>query len=150
MGWALDLFVAGKPAPQGSKRHVGGGTMVESSKAVGDWRSVVAWTAANAYSGEPLTGAVVLAVEFVMPRPKSLPKTRPTPPHTKRPDVDKLLRAVGDALSGVLWCDDSQVVEEVGRKRYAEPDERPGAHLLVGQWQPAQPVIDDGPAEHAA
>jgi Holliday junction resolvase RusA-like endonuclease len=150
MGWALDLFVAGTPAPQGSKSHKGHGVMLESSKTVGDWRSVLAWTAHKAYTGPPITGAVVLAVEFVMPRPKAMSKRKPTPPHTKRPDVDKLLRAVGDALSGVVWSDDSNIVESISRKRYAEPDERPGAHLLVGEWKPAQPVVDDVSAEPAA
>jgi Holliday junction resolvase RusA-like endonuclease len=148
MQWALDLFVAGIPAPQGSKRHVGGGALVESSAAVGDWRTVIAWTAANEYKDEsgqrlaPLAGAVVLAVEFVMPRPKSLPKRKPTPPHTKRPDVDKLLRAVGDAMTGVVWADDSHIVEMTGTKRYAELDEQPGAHLLVGERGPAELVAD--------
>jgi crossover junction endodeoxyribonuclease RusA len=151
MSWALDLFVAGTPAPQGSKRHVGGGRMIESSAAVGDWRTVVAWTAANEYAPRPpITGAVVLAVEFVMPRPKSLPKRKPTPPHTKRPDVDKLLRAVGDAMSGVVWADDSQVVQAVGSKRYAELDETPGAHMLVGELDPATLVADDAPTRPAA
>lgn len=137
-GWALELFVAGQPAPQGSKRHVGNGQMVESSKAVGDWRSVVAWSAAQAYAAEPIDGPVVLVVEFVLPRPKSLPRTRATPPHTKRPDVDKLLRAIGDALSGVVWIDDSRVTDEHASKRYAEPGETPGAHLYVGALGPEQ------------
>lgn len=150
MSWALNLFVAGKPAPQGSKRHVGGGSMVESSKALGDWRTIMAWTAANEYDGEPITGAVVLAVEFVMPRPKSLPKRNPTPPHTKRPDTDKLLRAVGDAMTGVVWADDSQIIESIGTKRYAEPDERPGAHLLVGELHPVALVVDDVVTDTAA
>lgn len=136
MTWVLDLFVPGIPAPQGSKRHVGNGVMLESSKTVGDWRSVVAWSAASARQHPPLDGAIVFVVEFVMPRPKSLPKRKPTPPHTKRPDVDKLLRAVGDALSGVVWCDDSQLVEAHGTKRYAELDETPGAHLLVAELAP--------------
>jgi crossover junction endodeoxyribonuclease RusA len=142
--WVLDLFVAGIPAPQGSKRHVGDGVMIESCERLGDWRSVMAWSAANAYRDDtgrrlpPLTGAVVLVAEFVMPRIKSLPKRKPTPPHTKRPDVDKLLRSVGDAMKAVVWADDSQLVEITGTKRYAEPDEQPGAHLLVGERGPAE------------
>lgn len=138
--WTLDLFVPGTPAPQGSKRHVGGGRMIESSAAVGDWRSVVAWSAANAYTGAPLDGAAVLVVEFVMPRPKSLPKRKPTPPHTKRPDVDKLLRAIGDALTGVIYADDSLLTGKHASKRYAEPDETPGARILVGPITPSDPV----------
>lgn len=130
-GVLLDLFVAGRPAPQGSKRHVGKGVMIESSKAVGPWRTLLAWSAAQAHRTAPADGALVVTVEFVMPRPQRLPKRAPTPPHTVKPDTDKLLRAVGDALTGVVWRDDSQVVELHGVKRYAEMNEQPGARIRV-------------------
>lgn len=127
----LDLFVPGRPAPQGSKTHKGKGVMVESSKALAPWRTTVAWHAAQAYRSAPLAGALRLDVEFVWPRPKSLPKRKPTPPMTTKPDVDKLARGVMDALTGVVWRDDSQVIDLHPTKRYAELDERPGAHIKV-------------------
>jgi crossover junction endodeoxyribonuclease RusA len=127
----LDIFVAGRPAPQGSKRHVGNGILVESSKALAPWRTTVAWHAAQAYRAGLLEGALLLTAEFVMPRPKSLPKRLPTPPHTKKPDCDKLIRAVMDALTGVIYRDDSQVIDLHPTKRYAELDEQPGAHIRV-------------------
>lgn len=126
----LDVFVPGRAAPQGSKRHVGGGRMVESSKALGPWRTVVAWSAAQAYRDAPLDGPLAVVVEFVMPRPAGCPK-RSTPPAVKRPDVDKLARAVLDALSGVVWRDDSQIVDLHPTKRIAELNEQPGAHIRV-------------------
>lgn len=128
---ALEFFVAGRPAPQGSKRHVGNGIMVESSKAVAPWRTTVAWHAAQVHLGAPLDGALLVRLEFLMPRPTSLPKKKATPRHTKRPDVDKLTRAVNDALSGVIWRDDSQVVTQTVHKRYAELDEQPGVLIRV-------------------
>ena len=130
MQWALELFVPGRPAPQGSKRHVGGGVMVESSKAVAPWRTTVAWHAAQTYRGAPLDGAVWAGLTFVMPRPAATPK-RSTPQAVKRPDLDKLTRAVFDALSGVVWRDDSQVIQVVASKRLAELDEQPGVHIRV-------------------
>lgn len=130
--YVLDMFVPGRPAAQGSKRHVGGGRLVEMSKAVAPWRTTVAWHAAQDYTGAPLPGPVLLTVEFVMPRPASCPK-RSTPPAVKRPDVDKLLRACCDALSGVVWRDDSQITEVHMTKRIAELAEQPGAHIRVGE-----------------
>ena len=130
-GLVLDVFVAGRPAPQGSKRHVGNGVMVESSKAVGPWRTLIAWSAAQAYRPAPVDGPGAVIGEFVMPRPKRIPKRLPTPPHTSKPDTDKLARGVLDALTGVVWRDDSQVVDLHGTKRYAELDEQPGAHIRV-------------------
>jgi Holliday junction resolvase RusA-like endonuclease len=41
--------------------------------------------------------------------------------HTKRPDLDNLAKAVKDALKGVIYADDSQIVEAHLFKRYGEP-----------------------------
>ncbi len=129
--WALDLFVPGRPAPQGSKRHVGNGVMIESSKAVAPWRTTVAWHAAEAYRGAPLDGPIIVRLEFLMPRVTSLPKRKATPPHTKKPDSDKIARAVLDALTKVVWRDDSLVVDLHVTKRYAEVSEQPGVRIRV-------------------
>ncbi|MCH9728405.1 MAG: RusA family crossover junction endodeoxyribonuclease [Actinomycetia bacterium] len=131
----LTFFVPGKPAPQGSKRHVGRGIMIESSATVGPWRERVALAAHNAmrdrpdlsmFDGVPLR----VGIEFLMPRPASTPK-RVTPPAIKRPDLDKLVRAVFDALTSVVWSDDSAVVELRASKRLTEVNEQPGAHIRV-------------------
>lgn len=125
------LFVPGNPAPQGSKRHVGKGILVESSKEVGPWRERVALAAHNWMSGTaPLTGAVEVGLAFVLPRPKSTPKTR-TPAAVKRPDLDKLERAVLDALTGICFVDDAQVVELKSSKRLAQIGETAGVYIEV-------------------
>lgn len=137
---SVEFFVPGKPAPQGSKRHVGRGIMVESSKAVGPWRERVALAAATALGGRPMFPrgeALCVAIEFVMPRPSGTPKSY-TPPAVKRPDADKLVRACLDAITDVLIHDDSAVVELHAHKRLAGVDETPGAHLII---QPAVPVM---------
>jgi crossover junction endodeoxyribonuclease RusA len=132
---ALTVFVSGKPAPQGSKRHVGNGVLVESSKAVKPWRQDV--REGCLVDGQPRVHfpqgvGVVVTLTFVMPRPSGLPKTKPTPAHTKRPDVDKLTRAVFDAIgSAGVWHDDSQVVDTKQRKRYAAIGETPGCHIFI-------------------
>lgn len=125
------VFIYGRPAPQGSKRHLGNGIMVESSKAVKPWRVDVAWAAREAFL-TPLDGAVRLELGFVMPRPKSAPK-KSTPAAVKRPDLDKLVRAVMDAITGVVVVDDSQVVHLVATKRIAEIGESPGLELAAYQ-----------------
>jgi crossover junction endodeoxyribonuclease RusA len=126
----LEVFVPGRPAPQGSKRHVGAGILVESSKACGPWRQTVAYNVAQVFAGPPLDGPLLVRLGFVMPRPAATPKRR-TPPAVKKPDVDKLARAVFDALTSVVWRDDSQVVDVHATKRLAELDETPGVHIAV-------------------
>jgi len=131
-GPLLDVFVSGRPAPQGSKRHVGNGIMVESSKALPAWREAVRWSTAQAWNRQPpIDGPVHLTLEFVLPRPLSTPKRR-TPPATKKPDASKLLRAVEDALTDAgVWRDDSLVVDLRVTKRIAEVDEAPGCRITI-------------------
>jgi crossover junction endodeoxyribonuclease RusA len=128
-----ELFVPGAPKPQGSKTYYGKGRPVESCKDLPQWRQAVAFFAAQAKPAlTPRPDAVVVAFEFVMPRPAYLPKTR-TPEHTKQPDLDKLVRAAGDALTGILWEDDAQIARySACSKRYAEPGEATG--MLV-RWE---------------
>jgi Holliday junction resolvase RusA-like endonuclease len=83
----------------------------------------------------PLDGPVLLTMEFVMPRPKSMVwKKRPMPRerHDKKPDWDNLAKSVCDALKGLAWRDDSQVSDAVVRKRIAAGDEAPHVVIAVG------------------
>ncbi len=124
-----DCWVPGVPAPQGSKRHVGRGILIESSKAVGPWRERVALAVHG--EGWPLrTDAIGMRLDFVLPRPRSAPKTR-TLLATKRPDADKLARAVLDALTGIAYVDDSQVIDLHSHKRIADAGERPGVAISL-------------------
>lgn len=132
----LRVFVAGKPAPQGSKRYLGtrsGKTVaVESSKTLPAWRADVRAAVAELVDDQPpITGPVLVELLFVMPRPASTPKSR-TPAAVKRPDLDKLARAILDAIgSAGAWGDDSQVTDLHAAKRIAGVDERPGAWITI-------------------
>lgn len=137
---ALTAFVAGRPAPQGSKRGIatkhGKVAMIESSKNVKPWREDIrhALLDERGQARARYDGPVRVHLEFVMPRPKSMPKTKPTPPHTKKPDVDKLIRAVLDATgSAGVWTDDSQVVSVEATKRTARIDEESGCHITISE-----------------
>lgn len=129
----IDIFIPGKPAPQGSKRHVGHGRMVESSKAVGPWRESIRWALARAPrfpEGAPVRADLL----FVMPRPGSTPRKGPrsTPPAIRKPDLDKLARAVLDAVTSAgVWADDSCVTHLSARKRLARPEEAMGLHMRL-------------------
>jgi Holliday junction resolvase RusA-like endonuclease len=79
------------------------------------WALLVASSAQAAAEAGPLSGALSLAITFWLPRPRSVRRESPT----TRPDVDKLARCVLDALTGILYADDSQVVELYACKRYA-------------------------------
>ena len=117
---SVTFFAAGKAVPQGStKGFVVNGKVVITSSAKGlmDWRRIVEAEAKDHFDA-PLTGPVLVKLGFLLPRPTSYPKFKDVPP-TKRPDIDKLVRACLDALTHVAWLDDSQVVSVFAFKAYA-------------------------------
>lgn len=102
--WAF--YAYGHPAPQGSKRHVGHGVMVESSKKVAPWREAV--KAAGEGAGPKLDGPIAVTMIFTVPRPKTAKKDYVIP--DRIPDLSKLVRATEDAITDVgLWADDARV-----------------------------------------
>ena len=115
-----DSTIYWKPAPQGSKRHVGGGVMVESSNRLKPWRKLVSellWAEHGRFKGDP-TVPMFVRLTFVFKKPKSAPKKRTRP--TVYPDLDKLVRAILDSGKGVLWHDDAQVCRIDAAKAYGD------------------------------
>ena len=108
----VQITVYGTPGPQGSKRHVGNGVMIESSKKVKPWREAVVYAAREAMEGRPpLSGPVVIEMVFTVRKPASAPKRRRTFPATK-PDLSKLARSTEDALTTAgVYEDDARIVE---------------------------------------
>lgn len=126
----IAFFVAGLPAAQGSKRHVGGGKLIEMSKAVGPWREAVRAETQRTMLDFSLVGPLEVRLAFFLPRPASLPKKVQWP--AKRPDLDKLARAVLDGLTaGGAWKDDGQVISLIATKEYAGPEDKPGCKIEV-------------------
>jgi crossover junction endodeoxyribonuclease RusA len=127
----MRIEVAGIPAPQGSKRHVGGGRMVEQSRAVGPWREAVRAETQRVMLGWPTKRQpVCVEIIFRLPRPKSAPARVHSP--AKRPDLDKLCRAVLDGIvAGGAIADDGQVVQLKAFKKYATLDFPPGCIIEI-------------------
>ncbi|MGN7187037.1 RusA family crossover junction endodeoxyribonuclease [Microbacterium enclense] len=136
---ALVFEVYSEPIPQGSMR-----AMVQGKRAVifsdnprlKAWRRLVQATAMSAQGKgwKPISGAVVLAAEFYMPKPANRPKGRRVLPSVK-PDDDKLCRALCDGLSSAgTYEDDARVVDLISRMRYAEPNPD-----LALPWEPVVP-----------
>lgn len=122
----------GTPRPQGSKRHVGNGVMIEASN-VKPWRKAIAhavfsaWAATN--DDRAFTEPVVVWATFYLPKPKTVKRLLPSVP----PDLDKLCRALGDALSidiGAL-ADDSLIVRWHASKLYADNPQDAGVRVAI-------------------
>ena len=79
-----------------------------------------------------------LTLTFVFARPKAhfrangdLKDNAPQHCITRIGDLDKLCRAVCDALTGIAYDDDSQVFSINAERRYAVGSEAQGAHITI-------------------
>lgn len=110
------FFVRGQPVPQGSMKFVRPGVMIHSrSQDLALWRADIARNA-ELFGFKPIASAVKVELDFVMSRPKSSKRAFPS----VKPDLDKLIRAVLDGLTGVAFKDDSQVILIQSSKTYGE------------------------------
>lgn len=145
----VQFTVLGTPKPQGSKRHVGNGVMVEQGgAALRTWREDVKHAAAEARDkyGQALQGGVVATIRYRVARPRSHYRTgkyahllrdrAPWWPVTK-PDLDKLIRSTFDAITtAALWRDDAQVIAVHADLAYATPERPPGADIELRAYDP--------------
>lgn len=129
----VEFRIPGPAAPQGSKRAIrlrGSNrvVLVESSAKVKPFRAVAALCATQAWRQPPTQGVVALEVAFRFVRPKSHTKADGSlragaPLAPGKPDIDKLLRALLDAMTGVVYVDDSQVACIWATKEYGQTAE---------------------------
>jgi crossover junction endodeoxyribonuclease RusA len=141
----MNYFVPGLPRQQGDLQVGRHGKLFHKAKGLEQWRHNIAWRArklmrVNGFGNVLFDGPVSVSLIFVLARPKAMPKSKPTPPAIKRPDIDKLTRAVFDALTGVVYVDDSQIIHDECLKRTAEFNEETGVIVEInsivqlGDW----------------
>lgn len=139
----IEFSVDGLPAPKGSTRSfprkLKTGRMIIQTVADNDgrlakWQRAIARVASAKAQAFRFTGPVAITLGFYLPHPVS-GKRRLA--HVTRPDVDKLQRAVLDALTGVLWADDSQVTDVQAFKRYAEVGSGPRLMVIASDAEQA-------------
>lgn len=128
----------GDPAPQGSKRYVGNGRMIESCKRLKPWREQIIADAQALALPQTITGAVSVSLVFCFTRPKahlnSKGALKPSAPAYKvtKPDADKLARAVLDSLTIAGIIKDDALVNTLSvQKRYCVGTEAPGVLITV-------------------
>jgi Holliday junction resolvase RusA-like endonuclease len=146
----FQVDVLGLPVPQGSKRafrhaRTGRVVMVDDNPSLTDWRATLAGQARKAMAGsDPFTRPVRASLGFYLPRPtghygtgRNAGTLRPSAPDWPgvKPDLDKLIRAVFDALTVAgVWRDDALCCGLSAWKAYA--DARPvGLALTVTELE---------------
>lgn len=130
---SYELTVYGNAEPAGSKRAFYrpslGVRVVDANPKSREWKNLVAQAAGHIANGL-LEGPLLLEATFYRPRPSShygsgrnktvIKDSAPAFPIV-RPDTTKLLRAIEDALKGVWYRDDAQIVDQIVKKRWGTP-----------------------------
>lgn len=128
----ITFLVPGWPATKGSTvsfAHKGRIVTKADSILLKSWTKAVVVYAINAGVVKIAKGTgVTIDVEYEFPRPAGARRATPC----VRPDCDKLARALLDALTGVAYHDDGQVVALTVSKSYVAAGRLPLARVRVG------------------
>ena len=138
----MKFFCPGIPAPKGSARaffvkSLGRAVITAANAKTRPWEQAIRAEAENARERAPATVAPVrVSATFFLPRPKGHFGARGLKPNAprrfaKKPDLDKLVRTLFDALIGVAFVDDAQVDSVVARKRFTD-DGEPDPSMVPG------------------
>jgi Holliday junction resolvase RusA-like endonuclease len=125
----VSFSITGDPASQGSHAIMQGRIVQVNSKKHKAWRTAIVneVIATLPADWEPIDGPCELIVNFYMAKPASVTRSSPS----VAPDLDKLVRSVGDALAiAGVYTDDSRITRISARKLYAQGIE-PGATITV-------------------
>ena len=120
------IMIPGEPVAQGRARYTAqhGFVRTYDPKKSADYKSYVR-RIANHINGQPLEGPIVMRVDLYRGIPKSWPKKKQEQAllgivkPTIKPDCSNYLKGIEDALNGIAYIDDSQIVLVYVTKQYA-------------------------------
>jgi len=145
----ISFFAAGDPKAKGSKHGyiVGGHVNVTEGKSSKSWEATVRAHVAG-LEFERISGPVWVKLDFYLPLPKSRAPKPGSKDYWKRnpvpdgpPDIDKLIRAILDALNKVVFEDDARIIEIRATKQYSAT--KPGVQVEVMSLTPTNGGRDD-------
>lgn len=111
----IEFTVEGKPVGKARPRVTRNGTYTPTKTK--NYEKLVQWSYRNKYKGQALNGPIRLDITFFMYIPKNTSKKRTEMKiareilPTKKPDWDNMAKAITDALNGLAYKDDNQIVE---------------------------------------
>lgn len=130
----IKFFVKGDPVAWQRVRYNSRSGNFFTAEHTRDWEGVVAAAALGKKVARLMSCPVRIELIFFMGTPKKHKKffdrTGKLPHHTNKPDVDNLVKAVKDALRGIMYNDDSQIYDLKAQKFYAHP-EPPGVGVIL-------------------
>ena len=133
----LVFEIPGEPVAQGRPRVavIAGHARVYDPKASRSWKATAQqWAQLAMRDRKPMTGPVAVYLTFVFTRPKGTYRKRAPrglEPKTTKPDIDNLVKATLDALTGVVWLDDKSVWSVDARKWVGAQEQLPKVMVRV-------------------
>lgn len=137
VGEAISFTVPGQPVGKGRPRafRMGKGVRMFTPEKTVSYENLIATAAHGAMRGRPpVEGAMAVDLDIRLMVPLSWSQKKRTQAlagqihPTKKPDADNVTKAIFDAMNGIVWADDVQVVQLYLCKRY---DATPGVTVVV-------------------
>ena len=125
----LEARVFGLPVAQGRPRAFktpAGQVRVYDPANARDWKRTVQAQVITQKPAAPVEGPLKMSLRFILPRPQSLPKREQFP--WRRPDLSNMVKAIEDAMNGVIFRDDAQIVQMDLAKDYGPA---PGVEIRI-------------------
>ena len=124
----VHLVIEGVPHPQLRPRatRIGNSIRLYDPKTTSDYKKYVKLTAKQQWEGKPLDCPLVVEMDVYRQIPKSTSKKRRKLKNERvirpvvKPDVTNYAKGIEDALNGIVYKDDSQIVELTIRKFYSD------------------------------
>jgi crossover junction endodeoxyribonuclease RusA len=144
----INMFVPGVPQAKGNVRMSASGHYYDTNRRLKGWLNAIQAKAIGEMSGRGwpmLTTPVHVNAVFSFPRPlkhhannrRDRPIRKDAPMlHAKQPDIDKVIRAVLDAMTGVVYTDDNLVSKIDAIKLWASDQDDAGVHISVFELEP--------------
>jgi Holliday junction resolvase RusA-like endonuclease len=129
----VQFFAPGVPYPKGSYAPivVAGRLVTKTDKNLEQWNSLVRAAARRAWSADPVDAPLAVHLEFVLPRARGKSPASLHPFPDVAPDIDKLTRAVLDAMIGIVYRDDARILGGEFWKRWPHAEETTGVLVTV-------------------
>jgi Holliday junction resolvase RusA-like endonuclease len=118
----IKIIVFGDPVPKARARTVrlkNGQSVSYTPEKTASWEDSIRMQALAHRPEKLLDGPLVLEATFYRIKPQSKPK-KCLYPDTK-PDLDNLCKSVTDALEGLIYTNDSRLVDKILQKRFGDP-----------------------------
>lgn len=118
----IEFTIYGNPIPKARARTVrlkNGMTTTYTPKKTESWEDMIRLQILKHKPEKLIDGAMALKATFFLQRGKSIPKKREYP--ETKPDLDNLLKCLTDAMEGIIYTNDSRIVDEAVGKRYGDP-----------------------------